>query len=167
MPAKTEKTSNLAGRGPAKPVAAKGKPATTLPQSMGTGKASPAKAAVGDKPVFAYIASLPQPQRGIAERVDALAAKTLSGLQRSVKWGISYYGVGDGWCFCCGGFADHVKLMFINGAALKPVPPVTPVAMGKSTRGVEAKSADDLDERQIAAWMIQVAAVPGVGGKKG
>ena len=167
MPAKTDKTSKVAGRKPAKRTAAKGKPATTLPQSMGTGKASPAKAAVGDKPVFAYIASLPQPQRGIAERVDALAAKTLPGLQRSVKWGISYYGVGDGWCFCCGGFADHVKVMFINGAALRPVPPVTPVAMGKSTRGVEAKSADDLDERQIAAWMIQVAAVPGVGGKKG
>ena len=167
MPAKTDKTSKLAGRKPAKRTAAKGKFATTLPESMATGKASPAKAAVGDKPVFAYIASLPQPQRGIAERVDALAAKTLPGLQRSVKWGISYYGVGDGWCFCCGGFADHVKLMFINGAALKPVPPVTPVAMGKSTRGVEAKSADDLDERQIAAWMIQVAAVPGVGRKKG
>jgi hypothetical protein len=28
-----------------------------------TGKASPAKAAEGDEPVFAYIASLPQPQR--------------------------------------------------------------------------------------------------------
>ncbi|HSD18135.1 MAG TPA: hypothetical protein VLC71_12870 [Thermomonas sp.] len=26
------------------------------------------KAAVGDKPVFAYIASLPQPQRGIRSR---------------------------------------------------------------------------------------------------
>ena len=32
-----------------------------------TGKASTAKAAEGDKPVFAYIASLPQPQRSIAE----------------------------------------------------------------------------------------------------
>jgi hypothetical protein len=37
--------------------------------------------------------------------------------------------------------------------------------MGKSTRGVELESVDDLDERQIAAWMTQVAAVPGVGGK--
>lgn len=167
MPArKTDKTSKLADRQPPGPTAAKGKAATALPESMVTGKASPAKAAVGDKPVFAYITSLPQPQRDIAERVDALAAKTLPGLQRSVKWGMSYYGVGDGWCFCCGGFADHVKLMFVNGAALKPVPPVTPVAMGKSTRGVELKSADDLDERQLAAWMIQVAAVPGVGGKK-
>src|SRR4051794_3169189 len=33
-----------------------------------TGKASAAKTATGDEPVFAYIASLPQPQRGIAER---------------------------------------------------------------------------------------------------
>ncbi|HTS87334.1 MAG TPA: DUF1801 domain-containing protein [Gemmatimonadales bacterium] len=146
--------------------ATQGKAATTLPESMLTGKASAAKAAPGDKPVFAYIASLPQPHRDIAERIDALAAKTLPGLQRSVKWGISYYGVGDGWCFCCGGFATHVKLMFINGVTLTPVPPVTPLAMGKSTRGVELASVEDIDERQIAAWMTQIAAVPGLGGKK-
>ncbi|MFF1878941.1 DUF1801 domain-containing protein [Leifsonia sp. NPDC058230] len=139
--------------------------ATTLPEAM-TGRASPAKAAVGDKPVFAYIASLPQPQRGIAEAVDALAAKTLPDLTRSVKWGMSYYGVGDGWCFSCGGFAGHVKLMFINGVALEPVPPVTPVGMGKSTRGVELESVDDIDEDQLASWMRQVTSVPGVGGKK-
>jgi hypothetical protein len=163
---KTDKPSTPAGRKLAKRTAALGKTATPLPESMVTGKASSAKAAVGDKPVFAYIASLPQPQRGIAERVDALAAKTLPGLQRSVKWGMSYYGVGDGWCFCCGAFAKHVKLMFMNGVMLTPVPPVTPVAMGKSTRGVELESVEDLDERQIAAWMKQVAAVPGVGRKK-
>ena len=59
-----------------------------------TGKASAAKAAEGDKPVFAYIASLSQPQRSIAERIDALAANTLPSLQRAVKWGMAYYGVG-------------------------------------------------------------------------
>ena len=144
---------------------ASGSVATTLPESM-TGKASPAKAAVGDKPVFAYIASLPQPQRGIAECIDALAAKTLPGLTRSVKWGMSYYGVGDGWCFCCGGFAGHVKLMFVNGAALEPVPPVTPVGMGKSTRGRGARVRGRPRRTQIAEWMKQVAAVPGVGGKR-
>jgi hypothetical protein len=165
MPArKTDKTSKSAGRKPAKRMASPGKAATPLPESMVSGKASSAKAAVGDKPVFAYIASLPQPQRAIAESVDALAARTLPGLQRSVKWGMSYYGVGEGWCFCCGGFADHVKLMFVNGTALEPVPPITPVAMGKATRGIELKSPGDLDERQVAAWMKQVAAVPGVGG---
>jgi hypothetical protein len=152
-----------------------GKPATagsdasttswTLPEAM-TGRASPAKAAVGDKPVFAYIASLPQPQRGIAEAVDALAAKTLPALERSVKWGMAYYGVGDGWCFSSGAFVGHVKLMFISGVTLQPVPPVTPVGMGKATRGVELASVDDLDEGQVADWMRQITAAPGVGGKK-
>src|SRR6201986_3356409 len=126
--------------------------APTLPTAM-TGKASPAKAAVGDAPVFAYIASLPQPQRGIAEAVDALAAKTLPNLQRSVKWGMAYYGVDGGWCFSSGAFVGHVKLMFIRGTELKPGPPVTPIGMGKTTRGVELRSLTDFNGRQLAAWM--------------
>jgi hypothetical protein len=148
-----------------KKTAAQGNVLTTLPAAM-TGRASPAKAALGDKPVFAYISSLPQPQRSIAERVDALAAKTLPALQRSVKWGMAWYGVGDGWCFSCGGFAGHVKLTFGRGTALTPVPPVTPIGMGKASRGVDLESVDDLDERQLASWMKQAAAIPGFGGKK-
>jgi len=139
--------------------------ATKLPAAM-TGRASPAKAKDGDEPVFAYIRSLPQPQRGIAERVDALAAKTLPKLKRSVKWGMAWYGVGDGWCFCCGGFAGHVKLTFGRGTSLKPVPPATPSGMGKDSRGVDIESLDDLDEREAAAWMKQATDLPGFGKKK-
>ena len=131
-----------------------------------TGKASTAKAAEGDAPVFAYIASLPQPQREIAERIDALAAKTLPGLQRAVKWGMAYYGVNGGWCFASGGFVGHVKLMFIRGTEIKPEPPVTPIGMGKATRGVEPASVADLDERQSVSWMKQAAAMPFLGAKK-
>jgi hypothetical protein len=138
---------------------------TTLLVAM-TGKASAAKAAEGDEPVFAYIASLPQPQRGIAERIDALAARTLPGLQRAVKWGMAYYGVDGGWCFSSGAFVGHVKLMFIRGTELKPEPPVTPIGMGKATRGVELASEDALDEREVASWMKQSAAMPFIGGKK-
>jgi hypothetical protein len=134
----------------------------TLPAAM-TGRASPAKAAVGDKPVFAYISSLPEPQRSIAERVDALAAKTLPGLQRAVKWGMAFYGVGDGWCFSCGGFVGHVKLTFGRGTSLTPVPPVTPIGMGKDSRGVDLASLDDIDEAQLASWMRQATAIPGFG----
>jgi hypothetical protein len=141
---------------------AQGNTSSTLPAAM-TGRASDAKAAVGDQPVFAYISSLPEPQRSIAERVDALAATTLPGLQRSVKWGMAWYGVGDGWCFACGGFAGHVKLTFGRGTSLTPVPPVTPIGMGKDSRGVELESVDDIDEPQIASWMRQAAAIPGFG----
>ena len=128
-----------------------------------TGRASPAKAAVGDKPVFDYISGLPEPQRSIAERVDALAAKTLPDLKRSVKWGMAWYGVGDGWCFSCGGFAGHVKLTFGRGTSLAPVPPVTPIGMGKDSRGVDLESVADIDERQLASWMKQATALPGFG----
>jgi hypothetical protein len=136
-----------------------------LPVAM-TGKASAAKAAEGDEPVFAYIASLPQPQRGIAERIDALAAKSLPDLQRAVKWGMAYYGVDGGWCFSCGAFVGHVKLMFIRGTEIKPEPPVTPIGMGKSTRGIELSSVDDLDKGQVALWMEQAASIPFFGAKK-
>ena len=136
-----------------------------LPIAM-TGRASPAKAALGDKPVFAYIASLPQPQRLIAERVDALAAATLPGLQRSIKWGIAWYGVGDGWCFASGGFAGHVKLVFGRGTSLTPVPPATPIGMGKDSRGVELTSVDEIDEELVASWMRQATALPGFGHAK-
>jgi hypothetical protein len=144
------------------PEAAQGNLLTTLPAAM-TGRASPAKAVVGDKPVFAYIASLPQPHRSIAERVDALAARTLPDLQRSVKWGMAWYGVGDGWCFSCGGFAGHVKLSFGRGTSLQPLPPVAPIGMGKDARGVDLASVDDIDERQLALWMKQATDIPGFG----
>src|SRR5215475_10620686 len=136
-----------------------------LPVAM-TGKASAAKAAEGDKPVFAYIESLPEPQKSIAKHVDALAAKALPDLKRAVKWGMAYYGVPDGWCFTSGAFVGHQKLMFIRGNELQPEPPVTPIGMGKATRGIELTAMDELDEDQVLSWMAQAAEKPFVGGKK-
>ncbi len=89
---------------------------TSMPVAR-TGRASPAKAALGDAPVLACYASLPQPQRSIAERVDALAAKSLPAVQRCVKRCMAWYGAGDGWRCSCGGFAGHVKLTFGRGTA--------------------------------------------------
>jgi hypothetical protein len=159
----TKATKRVAGSGGKK--TAQGKTPVKLLVAM-TGKASAAKAREGDEPVFAYIASLPQPQRGIAERIDALAAKTLPNLQRAVKWGMAYYGVDGGWCFTSGAFVGHVKVMFIRGTEIEPEPPVTPIGMGKATRGVELASVDDLDRRQLASWMEQAAAIPFFGAKK-
>ena len=156
-------TKRVAGRGRKK--SAQGETPVKLLVAM-TGKASGAKTATGDEPVFAYIGSLPHPQRGIAERIDALAAKSLPDIQRAVKWGMAYYGVDGGWCFSSGAFVGHVKLMFIRGTEIEPEPPVTPIGMGKSTRGVELASRDDFNERQLASWMKQAATIPFAGGKK-
>ena len=131
-----------------------------LRAGMEGGKASDARTADGDAPVFAYIESLPEPQRQIAERIDALAAAAVPGLRRAVKWGMAYYGVDGGWCFAAGAFVGHLKVMFIKGTDLDPVPPVTPIAMGKATRGIELASVGDLDEVQLASWMKQAAEMP-------
>lgn len=139
------------------------KPAPTKLKAAMTGKASPAKAKEGDAPVHEYIATLPQPQRAIAERVDALAAKALPNLRRAVKWGMAYYGTPDGWCFSSGAFVGHLKVMFIRGTELDPAPPVTPIGMGKSTRGVELASVKTLDAHPLPAWMKQAATMPFVG----
>lgn len=71
-----------------------------------------------------------------------------------------------GLCFSVRAFVGHLKLMFIHGTQLEPEPPVTPIGMGKATRGVELTSADDLDERLVASWMEQAAALPFSRGKK-
>ena len=134
--------------------------ATELRVDMAGGKASDVKTAEGDAPVLAYIANLPQPQRDLAERIDALAARTLPGLRRAVKWGMAYYGVEEGWCFASGAFVGYVKVMFIRGTDLEPEPPVKPVGMGKATRGIELTTVDELDETQLASWMQQAATMP-------
>ncbi len=110
---------------------------------------------------------MPEPQRGILEKIDALAENTLPGLERGVKWGMAYYGVDDGWCFNAGAFIGHVKLMFIRGTDISPEPPLKPTTIGgKSTRLIEIASIENIDERQVASWMKQVAALPGFGAKK-
>jgi len=135
-------------------------PVIELHVDMSAGKASDAKTADGDAPVFAYIASLPEPQRDIAKRIDALAARTLPSLRRAVKWGMAYYGVEGGWCFTSGAFVGHVKVMFMRGTELEPEPPIKPIAVGRNTRGVELESVDDLDEAEMASWMQQAAQKP-------
>jgi hypothetical protein len=41
-----------------------------------------------------------------------------------------------------------------------------PIGMGKDSRVMDLASLDDIDERQLASWMIQATAVPDFGGKK-
>jgi len=62
-----------------------------------------------------------------------------------------------------GDFELHVKLAFGRGTSLEPEPPVTPIGMGRDSRGVYLESVDDIDEHQIASWMEQAAAIPGFG----
>lgn len=161
MPA-AKKAKPKAAPKPRQRLAQEDLPGKALPGAP-AGRASPAPNAVGDAPVRAYLNSLPQPQRSIAKRVDALLEETLPGLERCIKWGLAFYGVGNGWVISVGGFVGHVKVNFLPGQALDPVPPA---GHGKYVRGVNLESVDDIDERLLAAWFKQAATFAGMGAPK-
>src|SRR5688572_909166 len=161
MPA-AENAKPKAAASPRQRLKDKDLPGKALPGAL-AGRASAAPNALGDAPVRAYLQSLPRPQRSIAKRVDALLEETLPGLQRCIKWGLAFYGVGNGWVISVGGFVGHVKVNFLPGQALDPVPPS---GQGKYVRGVNLESVDDIDERQLVSWFKQAATFAGMGAPK-
>ena len=113
----------------------------------------------GNAGVKAYIASMEPWQAAIARRVDALVVAHVVGLRKAVRWHCPFYGVeGQGWFLAFAAFQRHVKLSFFNGAALKPPPPL---GKFKTVRSLDVREADKLDEKQLAAWITQAAAIPG------
>jgi hypothetical protein len=149
-PQSAGKKTTAKGAATSKPAGAARKPGDPRPDK-----------AEGDAPVKSYIASLPDWQRGIAERVDAIVERELPDARRAVKWGSAMYGVaGQGWILSMKGFRKHVKLVFFNGVALDPNPPS---GDGQMMRALDVGEADPLDEDQVADWVRQAAMVQGWG----
>jgi hypothetical protein len=157
-PSRAAPPKRTAARKPAKK-GIKGRKAVTR-EGAPKGKASAAPLATGKLPVQAYLHTLPAQQRDIVEAFDNLVERTLPGIQRAIKWGMPFYGLDDGYFVSCGGFKDHVKITFLHGAELKPMPPV---GTAKHTRGVDVATVNDLDETQVAKWLKQASKKPGLG----
>ena len=146
-----------------KPAAAKAKTSN----SPSAGKGLPRKArkpamlpkSDGDAGVQAYIASMEPWQAAIAKRVDALVVKRVPNVRKAVWWHCPFYGVeGQGWFLAFAAFQYHVKFTFFKGTSLKPVPPI---GRFKDVRSLDVREPDKLDEKQLAAWIKQAAAIPG------
>jgi hypothetical protein len=116
----------------------------------------------GDAPVQVYIAALTGWKRDVAERLDALIARSVPKVRKAVKWNSPFYGVeGQGWFVSFHVFTRYLKVAFFGGASLRPVPPG---GTGKDARWIDIHEGD-LDERQLATqlagWLKQAAALPG------
>jgi len=115
----------------------------------------------GDAPVQAYIAAMPGWKRDVGHRLDALITRTVPGVAKAVKWNSPFYGIEDGvWFLSFHCFAKYVKVAFFRGASLRPVPPGT--SKQKEVRYLDIYEDDEFDETQLAAWVKQAAALPGV-----
>lgn len=119
------------------------------------------KKAEGDAPVRAYFAKLSPEHRAIGGRIDAIIGENVPGVRRAVKWSSPIWGVeGRGWFASSGSFKNYAKVVFFKGAALGPPPPE---GEGKEMGAINIGSLDDLDEKQMASWVRQAAAIPGWG----
>ena len=92
-------------------------------------------------------------------KFDYLTTHALSHVKKAVRWNSPFYGVeGMGWSASMHAFTRHVKVTFMNGGSLDPLPPL----VGKSPveRWVNIPE-DGLDEMQMANWVRQSAGLPG------
>ena len=112
----------------------------------------------GDAPVQAYVAALSGWKNDVAARLDALVTESVPGVRKAVKWNSPFYGVdGRGWFLSFHVFTRYVKVTFFAGTSLRPAPPG---GTAKEARWVDVHE-DDFDEKQLAKWVKQAAALPG------
>ena len=113
----------------------------------------------GDAPVQAYIAAMPGWKSEFGRRIDDLIVRTVPHVRKAVRWNSPWYGIeGEGWFLSYHVFTRYVKVTFLNGASLSPVPPGS--GKDSDSRWVDIHE-DELDEEQMAAWVRQAAALPG------
>ena len=158
--AKTSKSTKASAK---KPAAVKAKTSNSPSAGKGLSRKARKPAMVpksdGNAGVQAYIASMEPWQAAIARRVDALVVKHVSGVRKAVRWHCPFYGVGgQGWFLAFAAFQRHVKFSFFKGASLKPVPPI---GRSKDVRSLDVRESDRVDEKQLASWIKQAAAIPG------
>ncbi|TIX94557.1 MAG: DUF1801 domain-containing protein, partial [Mesorhizobium sp.] len=115
--------------------------------------------AEGDAPVQAYIAAMPGWKSDVGRRLDAIIARTVPGVHKTVKWNSPFYGIeGQGWFLSFHVFTRYVKVTFFRGASLRPLPPGK--SKHKEVRYLDVYE-DQLDEAQFAAWVKQASHLPG------
>jgi len=114
----------------------------------------------GDAPVQAYIAAMSGWKSDVGRRLDALITRTVPGVRKAVRWNSPFYGVeGRGWFLGWHCIAKYVKVAFLNGTSLRPMPPVESKNAG--TRYLHVLEDGAFDEEQLASWVRQAAELDG------
>ena len=112
----------------------------------------------GDGPVQAYIAAMPEWKSDIGRRLDELIVRSVPHVRKAVRWNSPFYGTEEhGWFVSYHVFAKYIKVTFLNGVSLDPMPP----GGGKDpdARWIDLYEGD-FDEAQLADWFRQSAALP-------
>jgi hypothetical protein len=115
----------------------------------------------GDAPVQAYIAAMPGWKSDLGKRLDAIIVRNAPNVHKAVRWNSPFYGIeGQGWIVSFHVFTRYVKVTFFAGTSLRPVPPGG-TAKSQDARWIDIYEDDEFDEKQMANWVKQAAALPG------
>ena len=114
----------------------------------------------GDGPVQAYIAAMPGWKHEVGRQLDALIERTVPEVRKAVRWNSPFYGIeGQGWFLSFHCFTKYIKVTLLNGASLRPVPPVA--SRHEQVRYFHIHEDDELDDNLLVAWLEQASALPG------
>lgn len=132
---------------------------TSKPKLLSGGNPQIAKAD-GEAPVQAYIAAIPDWKREAARNLDALIMRTVLDLRKAVRWNSPFYGIeGQGWFLSYHCFTKYLKVIFLNGSSLRPIPPVE--SKHPDVRYFHIHENDELDEEVVTDWIRQASELPG------
>ncbi|MEO8733198.1 MAG: DUF1801 domain-containing protein [Flavobacteriales bacterium] len=107
--------------------------------------------------VEAWLARVKPELQPLACRIDALIMEAMPDAVCAIKWNVPFYGLkGQGWIASINSFKAHVKLLFFDGSQLSPSLPT-----GKGNNAIDYRSMEDIDEKQVKAWLKQAKKLPG------
>jgi len=113
----------------------------------------------GDGPVKAYVAAMPGWKSAVGEKLDALIAKIVPGVEKAVKWNSPFYGKErDSWFLTYHCYDRYIKIGFFRGSSMDPPPPVS--SKHPEMRYFHIHEGDELDA-QLAGWIKQASRLPG------
>jgi len=114
----------------------------------------------GDGPVQAYIAAMPGWKSAVGRQLDELTVGAVPDVIKAVRWNSPFYGVESrGWFLSFHCFTRYIKVTFLNGAQLTPLPPVE--SKHDDVRYLNIHEDEDVDVDQLVAWITQAASLPG------
>ena len=114
----------------------------------------------GDAPVQAYIAAMPDWKEDVGRRLDAIIEQAVPNVRKAVRWNSPFYGIeGQGWFLSYHCFTKYVKVTFLNGASLRPLPPVE--SKHQDVRYFHIHEDEALDKKLWESWLRQAAELPG------
>lgn len=114
----------------------------------------------GDAPVQAYIAAMPGWKHDIGRQIDTVVQAAVPKVRKAVRWNTPFYGMEDrGWFLGFHCFTRYIKLTWLCGESLQPLPPID--AKAPRARYWHVGEGEALDEALLRKWARQSAKLDG------